>query len=134
MDDAQAIQALTHEMELRRPEVAALMDAINRLNHTMERTATSSLACALGVLQDSFHLRRAHNHEVARIKSILGSLAEKRQVPSHSQQRPEHRLIPRHGHTEASQGRNIHKATHQMLARPRGIDLDSHEAPGIHIP
>lgn len=36
MDDTKAIQSLTREMELTRNEMAALTDALNRLNHTME--------------------------------------------------------------------------------------------------
>lgn len=36
MDDTKVIESLTREMELTRNEMAALTDAINRLNHTME--------------------------------------------------------------------------------------------------
>lgn len=34
MDDIKAIETLTREMELTRLEMAALTDAMNRLNHT----------------------------------------------------------------------------------------------------
>ena len=51
MDETQAIQALTHEMELTRLEMAALTDAINRLNHTMEGTAAETSRLA-GLIED----------------------------------------------------------------------------------
>lgn len=49
MDDTKAIEALTHEMELTRLEMAALTDGINRLNHTMRESAeaTNSLAALI---------------------------------------------------------------------------------------
>ena len=53
MDDAKAIEALTREMELTRLEMAALTDAINRLNHTMERTATETNSLATRINEAS---------------------------------------------------------------------------------
>ena len=53
MDDTQAIEALTHEMELTRNEMAALTDAINRLNHSMYGTTeqTKHLATIIETAQ-----------------------------------------------------------------------------------
>jgi hypothetical protein len=42
MDDTKAIESLTREMELTRNEMAALTDALNRLNHTMEGTVAQT--------------------------------------------------------------------------------------------
>ena len=42
MDDAQAIEALTHEMELTRNEMAALTDALSRLSHAMNDSAAGT--------------------------------------------------------------------------------------------
>ncbi len=51
MDDTKAIESLTREMELTRNEMAALTDAINRLNHTTEgaTAGTNRLAATIEV-------------------------------------------------------------------------------------
>lgn len=47
-DDARAIESLTREMELTRHEMAALTDALTRLNHSMkESTAGTQQLAAL---------------------------------------------------------------------------------------
>lgn len=42
MDDTKAIETLTHEMELTRHEMAALTDALTRLNHSMKESAAET--------------------------------------------------------------------------------------------
>ena len=42
MDDTKAIEALTHEMELTRHEMAALTDALTRLNHSMKESTAGT--------------------------------------------------------------------------------------------
>ena len=41
-NETKAIEALTREMELTRLEMAALTDAISRLHHSMNSTATET--------------------------------------------------------------------------------------------
>jgi hypothetical protein len=42
VDETDAIVALTREMELTRNEMAALTDALNRLNHAMKGSAAET--------------------------------------------------------------------------------------------
>jgi hypothetical protein len=42
VDETDAIVALTREMELTRNEMAALTDALNRLNHTMNDSSVET--------------------------------------------------------------------------------------------
>lgn len=42
MNETQAIEALTREMELTRHEMAALTDALTRLNHSMKESTAGT--------------------------------------------------------------------------------------------
>ena len=60
MNDLKAIETLTHEMELTRNEMAALTDALNRLNHNMSEAtvATQGLATLIETLSRRGFWRR----------------------------------------------------------------------------
>ena len=52
MDDTKAIEAMTHEMELTRLEMAALTDSLSRLSHTMKESAAATHNLAV-LIQES---------------------------------------------------------------------------------